>query len=160
MSNTKKTAITSFFVLLITGLVIAGALVLKPDAASTTASTNTVPTQTTTTTMPGNSNTMMGSMHYKDGTYTTTEGYDTPEGTESIGISITLANDVITSTSATKMSRSRESRAYQEDFIASYASLVVGKKITDLKLGIVAGASLTTIGFNQALDTIRAQAQS
>jgi uncharacterized protein with FMN-binding domain len=163
MSSAKKTALTSFFVLLITVLVVAGALVLKPDTKATTASVSAAssskdgPSQTNASTVPSSSS---GVAHYKDGTYTTTEGYDTPEGTESIGVSITVSNDIVTSTSATKMSRSRESRAYQEDFIASYSSFVVGKKLTDLKIGIVSGASLTTIGFNQALDTIRSQAQS
>jgi hypothetical protein len=38
-------------------------------------------------------------------------------------------------------------------------AVVVGKNIKDLHVGVVAGSSLTSQGFNKALDAIKAEAQ-
>ena len=49
---------------------------------------------------------------------------------------------------------------YQDDFVGGYKSQVVGKSIAEIQLGKVSGSSLTSRGFNEALDQIRNQAKS
>lgn len=97
---------------------------------------------------------------YKDGTYTETGSYTTPGGPESITITVTLANGVITATSAEGSGGSGNTIEYQGKFIGGYRDQVVGKKIDDVSLSRVSGSSLTSQGFNKALDAIKKDAQS
>lgn len=95
---------------------------------------------------------------YRNGTYYAEGPHSTPAGTERIGIYITVNNDVVTATNATNLAANGTSRAYQSDFIANYSGQVVGKQLSSLNLGKIAGASLTTNGFNTAASAIRSQA--
>lgn len=95
---------------------------------------------------------------YQDGTYTATGSYSTPGGQESITVTVTLKSDIVTATSAKSSSNDHDSREYQSRFISGYKSLVVGKKISDIQLSHVSGSSLTSSGFNKALDQIEQQA--
>lgn len=97
---------------------------------------------------------------FKDGTYSATGNYQTPESTESISVTVTIAGDMITNTSASANAKNSESKAYLSDFIGGYKSKVVGKALASLQLGNVSGASLTPTGFNNAIAQIRAQAQN
>ncbi len=96
---------------------------------------------------------------YKDGTYTETGSYISPGGRESIEVTLIIANDIVTSASVTANAASSESKEHQDDFISGYKSLVVGKDIDEVKLSRVAGSSLTSNGFNSALELIKADAQ-
>jgi len=97
---------------------------------------------------------------YKDGTYTEKGRYVSPGGAESIDVTVTIANDIITSATVTSNATRGESSEHQADFIAGYKSLVVGKDIDQVSLSRVAGASLTSNGFNAALKLIKADAQA
>lgn len=97
---------------------------------------------------------------YKDGTYSAQGDYNSPGGPDSIGVTLTLKNDLITSVSATPNPGDRMSARYQDMFIASYKQYVVGKDISTLSLSKISGSSLTPIGFNDALAKIKSQAQS
>jgi len=97
---------------------------------------------------------------YKDGSYTATGSYDSPGGTESITVSVTLQSDVITASSAQPGARDDEAKEFQDEFIANYKPLVVGKDITSVRLSNVAGSSLTSQGFNAALSRIKSQAKA
>ena len=97
---------------------------------------------------------------YKNGTYSATGSYMSPGGQDQIAVTLTLSNDVITSVSVTPEAGDRTSSRYQSRFISGYQTYVVGKDISGLSLGKVSGASLTPIGFNDALNQIRAQAKS
>lgn len=171
MSKAQSRAVISFTVIIVTSLLVAGALVLKPDEhaassrqtvsrtanASTRSRSSSIPTSNTSS---GSKSGSSSASTYKDGTYQASGQYYTPEGAESIGVSITLQNGTVSATSATNEAQGRESRFYNEDFIAAYSSYVVGKKLDDIQLGIVAGASLTPNGFNQALESIKQQAKA
>ena len=63
---------------------------------------------------------------YKDGTYSASGTYNTPEGkTETIAVSVTLKNDVIVDSRVTPTtSNDHESQRYQKQFIAGYKQLV------------------------------------
>ncbi len=95
---------------------------------------------------------------YRNGTYTANGNFNTPGGTETIGITLVISNDVITSTSATNGATNSTSIYYTNIFISNYKSLVVGKKLKGLSLSKVSSASLTPIGFNNAANAIRSQA--
>lgn len=99
------------------------------------------------------------SKSYKDGTYTETGRYISPGGAESIKVTVTLAQDIITDASVTGDANDRDAKMHQDDFIAGFKSFVVGKDIDTVSLSRVAGASLTSNGFNAALKLIKTDAQ-
>ena len=130
----------------------------SPSAASSTPSTDT----TTNTTAPTTSNSKpsANASGYKDGTYTVTADYYTPEDTDTIKVTLAVKDGVVSGVTSTTTTSSRESRQYDSMFLNAYKSYVVGKSLKDLNLNRVSGASLTTEGFNNALDMIRQQAQA
>ena len=97
---------------------------------------------------------------YTDGTYTAVGIYSYHSGTESIEVALTLESGVITGSSVVAQAEHPTSVRLQDDFIANYESEVVGKNIDEVKLGKISGSSLTPLGFNAAVEDIRAQAQS
>jgi len=101
-----------------------------------------------------------GSGTYADGTYTADGSYATPESVESISVTITLEDDIVTDVEVTGNPQKRESEDYQSKFIGGIASVVVGQDIDDLQVSRVAGSSLTSGGFNDAIETIKAEAAS
>ena len=98
--------------------------------------------------------------NYKDGTYSATGRYQTPGGSESIGVNVTISGGTITDARVTQQPISNEAQEYQAAFASGFKSQVVGKKIDDVSLTRVAGSSLTPDGFNNAIDTIKTQAQA
>lgn len=150
-------------------LVIAGVVVLADhlksqenttatSSANTTSSTNTETSNATDTTTTANSSTTSGTV--KDGTYSASNSYTVPHGTEEIHVSVTLKNGVITDASVQNSESDFDSKQYQEEFTAGYKTKVVGKKISGLQISVIAGASDTTDGFNEALSEIAAKAEA
>lgn len=92
---------------------------------------------------------------YRNGTYYYEASFGTPGGTERLGISLTISADQVTATSATKLAVHPTSKSYENSFVASYGSSVVGRDLATLSLSRTAGASLTTNGFNSAVIAIR-----
>lgn len=98
---------------------------------------------------------------YTDGTYSAEGSYLTPRGTaETIDVTVTLASGIVTSVDVTGNPQSPDSKQYQSMFIGGIADEVVGKSIDDLHVGIVSGSSLTSGGFTEAIDAIKAEAAS
>jgi len=97
---------------------------------------------------------------YKDGTYSASGQYATPESVETIEVSLTLADDTITDVTVTGDPKARESKEYQGRFIGGIKDEVVGKKIDDISVSRVAGSSLTSGGFNEAVATIKTEAKA
>ena len=97
---------------------------------------------------------------YTDGAYTAEGSYSTPGGSEDISVTATLTDGVITDITATGSATGGNSAQYQRQFLSGYKSEVVGKSIDEVKLSRVAGSSLTSTGFNRALDTIKNDAKS
>ncbi|KJL41878.1 MULTISPECIES: FMN-binding protein [Microbacterium] len=120
-----------------------------------------------TTTDSGASSTDSGSTDsgtasgsYADGTYSADGSYATPESVETINVTVTLENDVITAVEVTGDPQKRESEQYQGQFIGGIADVVVGEDIDDIQVSRVAGSSLTSSGFNEAIETIKSEAAS
>lgn len=95
---------------------------------------------------------------YKDGTYTASAPYMTPEGSETVSVTLTVANGIVTDASVTENVTIRDSRRYVDMFMAGYKQQVVGKSLASLKLSRVSGSSLTSAGFNAAVEKIRSEA--
>lgn len=95
---------------------------------------------------------------YVDGTYTAEGSYATPESVETISVTVTLADDVVTAVEVVGNPQKRESEQYQGEFIGGIADVVVGQEIDSLSVSRVAGSSLTSGGFNQAIETIKSEA--
>jgi uncharacterized protein with FMN-binding domain len=121
-------------------------------------------TGTTTTGDAGGSGSDSGSgsgdtsAAYTDGTYTAEGSYSTPETVEEITVTVTLEDDVITDVEVTGNPQAAESQRYQGEFIDGIAAEVEGKDIDEISVSRVAGSSLTSGGFNQAIDAIKAEA--
>lgn len=173
--NKDKQLLATCAVLIVVAVIVLGAKSLtrqgsRADLSATpkssvmaTADSGTYPTKASSPTgSPAGSASPMAAPKspYKDGTFTTRATYGTPDGAQSMGVSITLQQGIVTATSATEQASGHESAQYQMMFIQSYKSHVVGKRIDSLSLSAVSGASLTTKGFNDALSAIRYQAKA
>lgn len=97
---------------------------------------------------------------YQDGTYTATGTYTSPGGTEEVTVTLTLTGDVITAATAEGGATKPPSSQYQAEFVDNFAALIVGKDVADVSLDKVAGSSLTSGGFNEAVETIKSQARA
>lgn len=97
---------------------------------------------------------------YADGAHTVNTAYRAPENlNHTMAVTLTLKGDVVTGSSITfGGDKKSESSKYQSRFMAAYESQVIGKKLDDIKLSRVGGASLTTNGFNDALAKVKAAA--
>ncbi len=164
-TSANKKIIASFVaVFIIVVMFVAVAAANKKSASNSLVSTaasqlSPTPTSTSPNTTGGTASARNSSTKtYKDGTYTATSSYETPGGQEDINVKLTVANGTVTATTIDQASNNRESAGYQTRFKQGYSSYVVGKKLTDIKISHVSGSSLTTDGFNQALDQIMTQA--
>jgi uncharacterized protein with FMN-binding domain len=145
---------------------VAGAVALAGCAASDTATepttdataTATPESSTTPTPAASASEEASSSSTYADGTYTAEGSYATPETVETIVVTVTLENDIITAVDVTGDPQKPESEEYQGRFIGGIADVVVGQDIDQISVSRVAGSSLTSGGFNQAIDTIKSEA--
>lgn len=97
---------------------------------------------------------------YKNGTFSADGSYSTPESVEKISVTVTLADDVITDVEVKGNPTKKESEQYQGQFIGGIKAEVVGKKIDEISVSRVAGSSLTSGGFNKAIDEIKAEAKA
>jgi hypothetical protein len=122
------------------------------------AATNAAGTMATSQSSSSNASTSTGD--YKNGTYTASGSYTTPESTETISVTVTLSNDTVSDVSINGSPQAHESQQYQELFKEGYKSLVVGKNINSISLSRVSGSSLTSRGFNDAIAQIENEAKA
>lgn len=116
---------------------------------TTTPATSTTPTTDTTTPAPTSTTT------YKDGAYSVTKQYSVPGGARNtLAVTLTIANDIITAVTSSNVVQERESQQYVDSFRRSINSAVVGTNLTDAYVGRVGGASLTSNAFNNAIDSV------
>lgn len=158
-SKQPNKAVIAIVVVALLAIITAAVLLLgKKDAPATTTSETTAPTASTNTNT--STATPDPNSSYKDGTYKASGGYQSPGGAETVDLSVTLAGGVITGTELVNHPTTRDADDYQKRFINGYKSLVVGKKIDEVSLSRVAGSSLTSGGFNRALDQIKSDAKA
>lgn len=134
----------------------AGTTTAEPAGTpATTPSTGSTAAATPATPATGSA---AGSSTYADGTYSADGSYQTPESVETVKVTVTLADDVITSVEVTGDPQKAESKRYQGEFIGGIRAEVVGKDIDTISVSRVAGSSLTSDGFNKAIEKIKAEA--
>jgi uncharacterized protein with FMN-binding domain len=97
---------------------------------------------------------------YADGNYSATGTYNSPGGKETIRVTLDLANDVVSDLAVTSVKIDSTAVNYENAFEGGINAVVVGKDIDSLNVGPVAGSSLTSVGFNRAIATIKGQAKN
>ena len=97
---------------------------------------------------------------YKDGDYDAEASYSNPGGQSKVEVELTLADNKITEVTVTPMAENSTSKQFQEKFASGIADEVVGKSLDELNVSKVAGSSLTSTGFNAAIDDIKADAKA
>ena len=97
-----------------------------------------------------------GGSDYADGQYTAEGQYGGLPS--SIGVTVTLADDIVTAVSVAPHATDPTSRDLQDRFAAAVPSVVVGRDIDEINVGRIAGSSGTPQGFNAALQRIKADA--
>jgi len=140
----------------------AGSSEAKPVIATPTpTATQQLENQSTTTALPSTiTPTTTNTSNLKNGTYTSTVSYNVPHGsTDSITVTATIANGVITDVKNAHYAADRESQSYQNWFELEYKPLVIGKTPTNVLLSRIGGASLTTNAFNRAISNIQVKAK-
>ncbi|MGJ0388847.1 FMN-binding protein [Microbacterium sp. CGR1] len=135
---------------------VAGLLVLAGCSGTADAEDQSTDTGTDTSTESTDSGAAAGD--YADGTYTADGSYQTPETVESISVTLTIADGVVSEVEVTGDPKARETEQYQGQFIEGISDEVVGKSLDELNVSRVAGSSLTSGGFNEAVDSIKEQA--
>lgn len=106
----------------------------------------------------GNSGGSMKGVAYKDGQYTASSDYYVPGGQNTVSATVTVKNGTIASVTANDNYSEGGSAYYIYSFESSISSAASGQPLNGLSLSRVGGASLTTIAFDNVLDTIRSQA--
>jgi uncharacterized protein with FMN-binding domain len=136
----------------LTGLGLVGALAGCSAAAGGTGTSS----GGSGTTTDSSGSTTSGS--YKDGTYSADGTYQAPSGSETIGVTLTLAANKVTKVEIDKHATDPNAVQYQTSFSNGIAAEVVGKSIDELNVSRVAGSSLTSGGFRAAVEDIKKQA--
>ena len=95
---------------------------------------------------------------YTDGTYSATGTYESPGGTESVEVQLTLAKNLVTAVTVTPQAKDASGQIYQGMFAQGISAVVVGKDLNTLQVAKVSGSSLTSSGFTDALAKIKAEA--
>ena len=98
---------------------------------------------------------------YKAGTYTAEGSYTNPGGTSEVKVEMTL-NDAgtVEAVTVTPEATGGNSLQFQTQFAGGISDEIVGKSIDDLNVSKVSGSSLTSGGFNQAVETIKDEAKA
>lgn len=137
---------------------IAGLFVLAGCSGAADAETPTGDGSTPDTGSSSSSSGGDSAATYADGTYTAEGSYQTPETVEQISVTLTLADGIVTDVTVTGDPQAPETEQYQGQFIDGIAEEVDGKALDDLDVSRVAGSSLTSGGFNAAVESIKEQA--
>ncbi|MBD7995461.1 FMN-binding protein [Arthrobacter sp. Sa2CUA1] len=100
-----------------------------------------------------------GPGNYADGEYTGTGSYIPPSNQkEEVTVKMTLSGGTVTAVEVTPSGNNPTSKRYQAEFTDGIQEQVVGKPLDSLDVGKVAGSSLTSQGFNKALEMIKGEA--
>lgn len=135
---------------------VAGLLVLAGCSGTADAEDQSTDTGTDSSTESTDSGASAGD--YTDGTYTADGSYQTPETVEKISVTLTIADGLVEDVEVTGDPQAPETERYQGEFIDGIADEVVGKSLDEIEVSRVAGSSLTSGGFNAAVESIKEQA--
>lgn len=95
---------------------------------------------------------------YQDGTYALVGNYMSPAGPHTLDVTITIENDIVTDVVIVPESNSGGTNKSQVNFAAGINELVVGKELDTIEtFASVNGSSLTPIGFQVAVEQLKAE---
>ena len=95
---------------------------------------------------------------YRDGSFQANGTYQSPNGSENIIVVLEIENDIVTGVEVTINPNNPTTANYQGQFADGIDDIVVGQDIDTLDVTVVAGSSLTSNGFREALNAIKADA--
>jgi uncharacterized protein with FMN-binding domain len=98
------------------------------------------------------------SASYADGDYSAEGSYVSPAGEQSVKVELTLKDDTVTAVTVTPEADDPQAKGFQQKFAGGISEAIVGKDIDTLEVSRIAGSSLTSSGFTQAIDAIKADA--
>jgi uncharacterized protein with FMN-binding domain len=98
------------------------------------------------------------SASYADGDYSAEGSYVSPAGEQSVKVELSLKGDTVTAVTDTPEADDPQAKGFQEKFAGGISEAIVGKDIDTLDVSRIAGSSLTSGGFNKAIDAIKADA--
>ena len=98
------------------------------------------------------------SSDFTDGSYSATGSYQTPGGEESLGVTITLASGSVSDVQTEPMPSNPTTELYQGKFSSGIGGQIVGTPLSELSVDKVSGSSLTSGGFNDAIEQIKREA--
>ncbi|WP_159701928.1 hypothetical protein [Arthrobacter sp. 18067] len=133
----------------------------SPSTESTPAGENggQASTSSPTTSSTASGSTAAATTTYKDGTYSADGTYTSPNGQETVGVELTLAGDTVSAVNITVHPSNPNTKKFQGEFAGGISAQIVGKSIDELNVSKVAGSSLTSGGFNDAVEQIKSQAK-
>ncbi|MFJ2507642.1 FMN-binding protein [Arthrobacter citreus] len=164
--NSKKPLLTAAAGLALLGTAGCGsagtAQDTAPDEATGTstpaASSGTAPSGTAPSGAVSSAAAAIGG-EYQDGEYTAKGSYIPPSNTkEEVTVSLTLSDGVVTDLEVSTSGNHPTSKRYQAEFTDGVQQEVVGKPLDEVKVDKIASSSLTSSGFNKALDEIKSEA--
>jgi len=100
------------------------------------------------------------SAEYTDGTYEADGDYVSPAGPSRVTVELTVADDVVTDVTVTPLATDPTSKGFQTQFADGISAAIVGQDIDTLNVSRIGGSSLTSGGFNDALEQIKSEAVS
>ena len=151
----QKTISYALYLFLVTGLLFTACSKEQPDAA------REVEVELDLKTGEQVVEEVVDMSDYDDGTYSMDGSYTSPAGPETIGVTLTIADDVVTGVSIRKDATAEKTVKYQGLFADGISALVVGKTLDEIgPFSSVNGSSLTPRAFQQALDLIKAEANN
>lgn len=157
-SNITPIAITIAVVAIILVAAVGYMMTQNSDKAKEEALEQQTNTQESTAAQPTAPQTPIAS--YKDGTYNAEGMYTSPGGAESIDVSITLKDGVVTGANVVSNATRPISKKMQSSFIGGFKEQVVGKNIDEINITKVSASSLTPKGFKDALEKIKVEAKA
>ncbi|HEX4057858.1 MAG TPA: hypothetical protein VHX87_06030 [Galbitalea sp.] len=133
--------------------------VTKPSSKPTSSPTPHTSTEPKPKSTPTPTPSATPTYEYTDGKYSAQGSYTSPGGNETLRVNLTIANDVIQSIYVHSVHVDSTAREYESRFESGISGVAVGKDLATLDVGAVGGSSLTCIGFNAAIVTIRNEAK-
>lgn len=97
---------------------------------------------------------------FKDGTYTELGRYTSPGGPSAVDVTLTLQSGVVKAVKVVPKAENPTAAGYESQFASGVGSKVVGKRLTELDVTVVSGSSLTSRGFDAAVQAIQAKAKA
>lgn len=101
-----------------------------------------------------------GSGAFKDGTYSARGEYISPGGPSAVQVTVTLKGDAVTAVKVVPKAANATAVGYEKQFASGVGEKVIGKKLTELNVTKVSGSSLTSQGFDRAIEDIGQQAKA